>query len=243
MDVLTTEGMARLGLIARQNDVSDAAVHTVLRALARGGGTQAQFSHPDLGGLGQWARGGMIMIGDMFNSALKAKVDRLCTEVSDLMREPGLFETSPDTSGSTAPTTWWPDALGQPSSSGSQDGTRYAYFPDERRLAIDDSGEVRVYDTGNHRISGVSQRQGNGRDLAFQSQNGTVRAHDLPLIEAAPAETVRASLAAREIGKNGPDAAAGDVFQTIEKLHDLMRKGILSEADFSTKKKELLARI
>lgn len=35
---------------------------------------------------------------------------------------------------------WWPADLGQPSSSGSQNDTCYAFFPDERRLLIEHDG-------------------------------------------------------------------------------------------------------
>ena len=71
---------------------------------------------------------------------------------------------------------WWPDDLGQPSTSGSQNGMRYAFFPDQHRLAIDDNGKVTQYDTGDHQISGVSQSQGGsgGGSPTFSSQNGNV---------------------------------------------------------------------
>jgi hypothetical protein len=39
-----------------------------------------------LGGSGQWMAGGPIMISDMFNNALKARVDALCNELSALIR-------------------------------------------------------------------------------------------------------------------------------------------------------------
>src|SRR6202021_3797691 len=58
---------------------------TLLGSLAQGNGTQAQFSHPDLGGMGQWSQGGMIMIGDMFNQGLKYKVQQLCEDMAGLM--------------------------------------------------------------------------------------------------------------------------------------------------------------
>jgi hypothetical protein len=51
-------------------------------ALQRSGGGQAQFGHPDLGGMGQWMPG-MLMIGDMFNSGLKARVDSLFQDWPD----------------------------------------------------------------------------------------------------------------------------------------------------------------
>ena len=80
---------------------------------------------------------------------------------------------------------WWPDDLGQPSTSGAQDGMRYAFFPDKRRLLIEQDGKLTTYDSGDHRISGVSQSQdgarGGAQDLSFSSQKGTIRASDLPV--------------------------------------------------------------
>jgi hypothetical protein len=45
----------------------------------------AQFSHPEFGGSGQWMRGGMIMVSDMFNNPLKGRIDGLCNELSALV--------------------------------------------------------------------------------------------------------------------------------------------------------------
>jgi hypothetical protein len=53
------------------------------RALERGGGQLAQFSHPELGGYGQWMPG-MTQIGDMFNYELRDRVERLCQELTIL---------------------------------------------------------------------------------------------------------------------------------------------------------------
>ena len=70
---------------------------------------------------------------------------------------------------------WWPQGLDKPSSSGSQNGVRYAFFPDQRRLAVEQDGKVRQYDTGEHRISGVSQAPGGvSGSLRFTSQQGDV---------------------------------------------------------------------
>ena len=67
---------------------------------------------------------------------------------------------------------WWPEDLGQPASSGGQGGVRYAFFPGHRRLAVQRNGEVTLYDSGEHRITGVSQEGGGDRPLAFTSQEG-----------------------------------------------------------------------
>jgi hypothetical protein len=74
--------------------------------------------------------------------------------------------------GQTAPV-WWPSGLDQPSCSGGQNQWRYAFFPRQRRLAIERDGQVQVYDTGDHEISGVSQQQsGTGTSPQFVSQHG-----------------------------------------------------------------------
>ena len=41
----------------------------------------AQFSHSEFGGMSQWSPG-MSMVGDMFNTQLKSKLDALCTDIS-----------------------------------------------------------------------------------------------------------------------------------------------------------------
>ena len=65
--------------LARRHGVSVEAVQVLQDALRRGGGRQAQFSHRDLGGMGQWSAGGMTQVGDMFNTALKDRVNALCS--------------------------------------------------------------------------------------------------------------------------------------------------------------------
>lgn len=70
--------------IAERHHVSYPAAEHLLSALVLGGGTQAQFNHSELGGLGQWSSGGMLMIGDMFNHGLKGKVADLCADLARL---------------------------------------------------------------------------------------------------------------------------------------------------------------
>ncbi len=73
---------------------------------------------------------------------------------------------------------WWPKEMGEPSSSGGQNDLRYAFFPDKRRLLIDDNGTRTTYDSGDHEIGGVSQQSGGGAP-AFTSQHGTVKLDEL----------------------------------------------------------------
>ncbi len=75
---------------------------------------------------------------------------------------------------------WWPDELGEPSSSGSQNSLRYAFFPKASRLLIEKDGKLSTYDSGDHQISGVQQR---GDLPSFTSQNGAVQLDELKRID------------------------------------------------------------
>ncbi|MCJ2037036.1 hypothetical protein [Methylobacterium sp. J-068] len=79
-----------------------------------------------------------------------------------------------------APEPWWPQELGQPSTSGGQNDMRYAFFPDKQRLLVEAEGKLTTYDSGAHRISGVSQS--NGRAPTFSSQDGDVNVNDLKVV-------------------------------------------------------------
>lgn len=85
MRQLTSQGQQLINDLAQRYGVSTEAVLALLQALINGGGTMAQFNHPDLGGSGQWMQGGMTMVGDMFNYSLKATVDGLCSELNTLL--------------------------------------------------------------------------------------------------------------------------------------------------------------
>lgn len=201
MQELTPEGLAIVDDLARRHAVSRDAVQTLLHALVVGNGTQAQFSHPDLGGMGQWSKGGMIMVGDMFNQGLKYRVDILCQELANLLRAQPLLspaEASQSQSqgqgrghagvslfvrgASKSFGNWWPSELGNAGSTGAQNDLHYACFPAARRLAIRHGDRVSVYDTGEHMIMGFSQQQGGDQSLTFTSQFGLVRVADLPLV-------------------------------------------------------------
>ena len=200
---LTPAGEAAVANLAQRYRVSDGAVRNLLDAVIRGGGAMAQFSHPELGGSGQWMRGGMTMVGDMFNSGLQSTVSGICSELSSLMASGTALVTVPDRAASGAAFgsfggDWWPAELGRPSSSGGQNDAAYAYFPGPRRLAIRRAGDVTLYDTGDHAISGVQQQQGGRGSLEFSSQFGTFTIDSLHLIDAAAAQPGSAPAAAAE---------------------------------------------
>ncbi|MGO9155745.1 SHOCT domain-containing protein [Mycobacterium sp.] len=175
---VTPEAANAIADIAQRHGLSREAVLAMLFALHTGGGTMAQFDIPELGGSGQWMRGGMTMVGNMFDNALKARVDALCNDLAQLLATTTVFPASAQTSwharaGFTSGN-WWPADLGVPSSAGGQNDARYAIFPGTRRLAIQINGVTRVFDTGEHQIGGVQQQQGGGYgSVSFTSQLGT----------------------------------------------------------------------
>jgi hypothetical protein len=269
MQQLTFAGQQKINDLAQRYGVSVDAVMTLLQAVVNGHGTMAQFHHADLGGGGQWMQGGMTMVGDMFNHGLKAKVDGLCAELSNLLAAQP-FVPAPSSQqmqaggqqqqqgggygGHNSPVSifvpgagggsgnWWPGDLGVPSSSGSQNNVRYAYFPSSRRLAVEVNGRVSVYDTLDHQIGGVSQQQGSGSSVTFTSQYGVVSVLSLPILSGdlkAPSGPVTEHAPAR----SATSGAEADVFTAIERLADLRQKGVLTEQEFSTKKAELLGRL
>lgn len=166
--------------LARKHGVRVDTIRQLFNALQAGGGDRAQFTIPELGGMGQWSSGGMLMIGDMFNDGLKAKVSDLCSELSEIAKDHASDkQTSPERQGqayehAASNDIWFLSELGVPSSSGEQNSMRYAFFPSTRRLAINDGKQTTVYDTADHHIFGVSQQQGSSQDLAFSSQHGSV---------------------------------------------------------------------
>lgn len=252
-----------LGLSSRTGFSPDA-VRQLLAALQKGNGTMAQFAHPEFGGSGQWVRGGMVMIGDMFNDALKARVNALATELaSALAGLPAPMPASPPPSQSqssgamgfaSAPPSifatdpqspWYPADLGTPNSSGSQNTNRYAYFADKRRLAVDVGGRVSLYDTLEHQINGFGQQQGGAGTLSFTSQHGTVDLSALPVVRQGddPVVGPQAAVPAKEAAPGSNSNTQASIVETISQLAALKDKGILSEQEFAVKKAELLARI
>ncbi len=195
---LTPTGEAAVAELAQRYRVSDGAVRALLDAVIRGGGAMAQFSHPELGGSGQWMRGGMTMVGDMFNSGLQSAVSGICSELSAQLAGGATLVSRPERPGSAADLggsdisgfggfgdSWWPAELGRPSSSGGQNDAAYAYFPGPRRLAIRRGQSVTLYDTGDHAISGVQQQQGGRGSLEFTSQFGSFTVDTLPVVDGA----------------------------------------------------------
>jgi len=294
MTNLTPEGERIIAAIADRYAIAIDSVKIMFDAVIRGGGSMAQFNLNEFGGGGQWMRGGMTMVGDMFNNSAKIAVDNLCNELSNLMYQPGIFAPQPQQRyanenygnqqqqqsssgypgqqqqsggygqsqyqgggggfGQSSSGGWWPSELGNPSSTGGQNNSRYAYFPGTNRLAIDyGNGRVDVYDTTGYSIYGFGQQQGGGDAMTFSSQNGTLRVDSLPRVGGPAAQN------APDVASHGGDHASPAAVSTssapsvtelqnaglalLEKLGELKDKGFISEEEFLAKKAEILKRI
>lgn len=298
MRQLSPGGQQAIDDLARRHGFSADAILSMLESVINGNGSMAQFNHPEFSGSGQWMRGGMTMVSDMFNNHLKGRVDGLCSELArlvanqpDLLRSgsfqsqnqggqqqnnyagaqlqngnpamnPGASLFVPPASGTSAD--WWLADLRWPNSTGAQNGVRYAYFAQARRLAIGLNGRVTVYDTLDHQIGGFSQQQSYGGSLSFSSQHGLIDVTRLPVVSVdgvaqtangfgnvqavapayvptAPFATSPSSTAPQR--SDSAIAAEADIFVMIDKLADLRSRAILSDEEFITKKTELLARL
>lgn len=285
MRELSSSGQQAINDIAYRTGFSPDAVLSMLDSVLNGNGGMAQFNHPEFGGYGQWMRGGMTMVSDMFNNHLKGRVDGLCFELSNLIAsQPNLIRTGSFQSQSQGgydsrggqqqqnhgyqgssqsqggggfnesaslfvPGTsndWWPADLRWPNSTGAQNGVRYAYFAQARRLAIEVGGRVTVYDTLDHQIGGFSQQQSGSGSISFTSQHGLIDVGSLPVVsgEGAPGAASAAYNAPQRFEASASSGAdQSDIFGTIEKLAALQAKGIISAEEFAAKKSELLGRL
>lgn len=153
--------------IAKKHNFSEETVQILLQSIIQGGGSQAQFNLNELGGMGQW-QAGMIMIGDMFNNGLKNRVNDLCFELSELSRNLPVEKTEGKKSEKVKAETR------QVTFKGSQNEMTYQYFDSENRLEILENGKMEAqYDTTGFELSGVQQQQDNSiKSIKFQDKNG-----------------------------------------------------------------------
>lgn len=252
MQKLTPEGQNFVNDLSNRYNLSQEAVIHMIGAVNNGGGSMAQFNCPELGGSGQWMRGGMTMVGDMFNHGLKNTVDNLCSEISNALATMRIFPVIP--AGTKGSNQWWPTNLGVPFSSGAQNNIRYAIFP--HRLAIEFNGEVTVYDTLDNNISGVSQQQGGDTSLTFSSQYGTISVSTLPIVSGKGMPSAPQTNFAEPLKNNFSNpaptmpkmnikesASADTIIELIQKLSQLRDAGALTDDEFNSKKSELLSRL
>lgn len=151
----------RLDASARRHGFGPEAAQAMWDAVALGRGSMAQCSHPEFGGSGQWMRGGMVMVGDMFNRSLSVRVGALSSQ----------------------------------------------------------HGPVNL---------ATLRRAAAGAIAGEQAE--------APQTRPTPAPSAFRAVAP-------PADTAQDVLDTIDKLAELQRRGVLTEDEFSTRKAQLLARL
>lgn len=258
MMTLSNNHYQELQNLAQKYQVQVETVICLLQALQNGQGTMAQFNCPELGGSGQWMQGGMTMVGDMFNYQLQNLVNNLCAELSQWWQY-NAQELINNNAGNQSSAQWWPAELGSPAATGQQNEMSYAYFPNQRRLAVKRYNQITVYDTLNHSIGGFSQQQGGGDNISFSSQFGTVNLTSLPQVFPASQNTPEPPPPTTNIPPNNPNTpnmptyaeanevnatnSETDIFLKIERLAELQQKGILTPEEFAEKKQELLKRL
>jgi hypothetical protein len=213
MSELAPETRRRLEAAAHKHGFSFAAALCLHRALAAGNG-MAQFSHSELGGLGQWAGGGMTMIGKMGNPELRRRVGALCVELAALHPVPDLVEgglgadrIAEPGAPTSATRQWWPAGLGTPSSSG---------VPAWTAPRVVDAGMTNTTDAcpGPAAPAGADVAHPTGEE---SGRVGTAAAFAL----------------------SRPD----DPLAMIDRLAGLRASGILTDQEFVAKKIELLGRL
>jgi len=180
MRTLSRLGHEKISDIAARHGFSASAVREMLDAVIAGNGSMAQVSHPEFGGAGQWMRGGMTMVSDMFNHRLAARVESLAAHLAEISASRAardFFDEEQDSERN-----WWPAELGTPSSTGRQNTFAYAYFGGKHRLAINDGGRIRIYDTLGQEITGVSQQQSDVGTIRFSTASGDIDLSALPLL-------------------------------------------------------------
>lgn len=292
MPSLSPSGQQIVQSLANRYGLSTDAVTHMLIAVSNGNGSMAQFNHPAFSGGGQWMRGGMTMVSDLFNNNLKCLVDNLCNDISNELANhqttpfAGSFQSQSQNGNNSQaqssgqlgsanslfvpdPTTnWWPQELGTPTSMGSQNNLRYAYFANAHRLAVTTGGTPWVYDTLDHQIGGFSQQQGGGQSITFTSQYGTVNLSTLPVVsrngqvvpqpplapQPQPVTSQPQPLQSNQPVELAPQSPSGNnssttlpsgenVIETLERLGALREKGYITDEEFATKKSELLSRL
>jgi hypothetical protein len=268
MRQLSPAGEQAISAIAQRHGFSFDATLSMLDAVINGNGSMAQFSHYEFSGSGQWMRGGMIMISDMFNNNLKSRIDSLCYELAalvsnqpDLLRS-GSFQSQ--TQGGQSQNTQFQGSSQAQNATGPAGPASLFVAP-----PAGSSGEWWPAGIGWPNSTGA---QNNARYAYFQQArrlaievNGTVTLYDTldhQIGGFSQQQSYGGSMSFNSqyglmsvadlpiISINGvPQAtppqgnAAGDILAAIAKLGELHAQGFLSDQEFSAKKAELLARL
>jgi hypothetical protein len=81
------------------------------------------------------------------------------------------------------PNSSWPSELGIASTRGTSPEMRYAYFPQNRRLAVEWHGVLTIYDTAEYQFRGMLEaHSAETVGISIWTQHGQVRLADLATV-------------------------------------------------------------
>lgn len=170
--------------LSNTHHVSVEAIQVLVRALVEGGYRSANFNHPELGGVGKW-NGGDVILGDMSQEALRLKIWRI---VQGLL--PTLQQTIPPEPIQEADATfvmpWWNDVtLREPVLKGMFESTTFGYFLEGARVVVKQSEHITHYDASGHLVTDLQMMSGARGQmvLVLQTLSGDIAVSDLPQLD------------------------------------------------------------
>ncbi|MCY7351317.1 MAG: hypothetical protein LH606_11720 [Cytophagaceae bacterium] len=164
--------------IAERHGFSPELAQTLLSELQRSRGRQVTFNDPALGGVGQW-RGGILLIGDMMNHGLKAKVSAFLNDLAAHAHASPVDSIRTARRAERAASAFQAQASGQREAgfSMTQNGVSYKYSANRNELIVNGTD---VYDTTGLRVMGISSIQQNGQGvLVLRTDQGEKQISDL----------------------------------------------------------------
>ncbi|MEO0560572.1 MAG: hypothetical protein AAF125_00560 [Chloroflexota bacterium] len=136
---------SQIRAIAQKHRLSDNAVVVLAKALRRGHGRMARFNHRELGGIGMWGRGEVI-IGDMRNESLRMQIWGAMNDLLPIITSHPPRKPEPE-KDSTLVMPWWGDiTLGPPTVHGAFENMTFGYFLEPHRVILRNDGVITHYD-------------------------------------------------------------------------------------------------
>lgn len=163
------------------------AIEVLAQALVEGGYRSASFNHRELGGVGKW-NGGDVILGDMSQEAWRLKIWRAIQALLPTLQQTIRAAPVADTDDATFVMMWWADVtLREPAISGVFESLTYGYFLEAGRVVVrnEDHHTLMHYDARGLLVTGLDVAAGERgqRVLVLRSINGDVPVHELPPIE------------------------------------------------------------
>jgi hypothetical protein len=174
-----------LAKIGEQHGFSLDAMQALGAELLRGGLKRARFNHPELGGIGMWSHG-EVVIGDMSDEETRVRIWQVVDALMPALKQ---VEVSEDVRRATQDQTlvmpWWGDIkLGSPAVQGVMESLTYGYFLESHRVIVRKDDKITHYDASGLAVMDIGIVYGERAmpQVALQLVDGTVPVSDLPII-------------------------------------------------------------